>query len=101
MGLKKKDVIIRGSSTLSPSEAISAVHNYINGIQNNSQNKNGDGSFKDYYFADSFDARDKSLHRIFADACETKYNMIPVNGMIVYNLIDIPAGGSGSSLIIE
>ena len=87
MALKKKEVIIKPSSTATIEAALASSLTWLNGQKNHSSNKNG-SNFIDYFFCDIFDSRTKNLYRIFSDACETEYGLVKENGMILFHIIN-------------
>jgi len=85
MGLYKKEVLIRTISTITVEGAKNWAKNWINDhFQDADKNKDDNGKYIDYFFADIFDARDKNLYRVFSDACEDKYDM----GVLEFDVID-------------
>lgn len=86
MALKKKEVIIRPSSSATKEAALNSSLTWLNGQQNHSSNKNGSG-YIDHFFCDVFDSRTNDLYRIFSDACEVEYGLEKVNGMILFHII--------------
>ncbi len=76
MGLYKKEVLIRPNSTITQEGAIDWTKNWLdNTFQEVDENKNDDGSYKDYFFADIFDSRTSEILRVYTDACKAKYDM--------------------------
>ena len=75
-GLYKKEVVIRPTSTVTVQGGIDWTKNWLNGtFQDVDSNKNSDGTYKDYFFGDVFDARTGNIYRVFSDACADKYDM--------------------------
>ena len=75
-GLYKKEVLIRPTSTITVQGAKDFATNWMNDtFQNVDSNKDADGKFIDYFFADVFDARDGNIYRVFTGACTDKYEM--------------------------
>ena len=87
MALKRKDVLVRPNSLLTEAEVVVAVRTYINGEQTHSRNAKAGGGFKNHYFCDSFDARTSRIIRIFADECQSEFDMPADNGLIKYDLV--------------
>ena len=76
MGLYKKEVLIRPVSTISVQGAKDFAKNWMNdNFQNVDENKDEDGNYIDYFFADIFDARDGNIYRVYTEACMDKYSM--------------------------
>ncbi len=76
MGLYKKEVLIRPTSTISVDGAKSWTENWLNDkFQNDDENKDSNDKYIDYFFADLFDSRTNNIYRIFSDACSDKYDM--------------------------
>jgi len=73
--LYKKEVLVRGNSNISKAGAISFTRNFLDRFQEADKNKDKNGNYIDYFFADLFDARDMSLLRVYAEPCRDKYNM--------------------------
>lgn len=76
MGLYKKEILIRPNSTISKEDAVDWTRNWLDSnFQDVDANKNDDGTYKDYFFADVFDARTSEIVRVYTDACKPKYSM--------------------------
>ena len=76
MGLYKKEVLIRLVSTISVDGAKNWTKNWLNDrFQDDSDNKDSNDKYIDYFFADVFDSRTGNIYRVFSDACEDKYDM--------------------------
>lgn len=97
--LFKKELVVMETAQATKEQVIGIARNYVNSFQNAPANKNGDGSYKDYFFVDCFDSRTKELFRIYSDACESKYQMVPnQDGVILYNLLAGAGGGNGEGV---
>lgn len=89
MALYKKEVVVRPNSTATTEQAISVTRNFVNGFQNATSNDDGSGGYIDLFFADLFDARNGNVLRVFSDACEAEYSMVPdESGLIKFTIID-------------
>ncbi len=75
MGLIRKDIMVKPSSTTEEEVAIATTLTWLNNLQNNQTNKNPDNSFKDYFYGDLFDCRSKRLIRVFSTEAQTKYTV--------------------------
>lgn len=67
MALYRLDVIIRGNSTISKDEAIKWTKNWVNERQINETNKDKEGNFINFFYADLFDSRTADSWKIFSD----------------------------------
>ena len=78
--LYKKEVLVRPSSTISVQGAIDWTHNWLDTtFQEVSSNKDTNGDYIDYFFADIFDARTGNIYRVFTNACKSYYSMTEVD----------------------
>jgi len=75
MGLYKKEVLIRPTSTVTVSGAYDWTRNWLQDFQDKSENKDSNGNYIDYYFADIFDSRTSNIYRIYSNPCEDKYDL--------------------------
>ena len=73
--LFKKEVIIRENSTITVKDAITWTKNWLNKFQDKDTNKDSNGNYINYFFADTFDSRTGNLYRVFTDASKKKFNM--------------------------
>jgi len=75
-GLYKKEVLIRPVSTITVQGAKDFATNWMRDtFQEVDSNKDADGNYIDYFFADVFDARTGNIYRVFTEACKDKYSM--------------------------
>jgi len=75
-GLYKKEVLIRPVSTITVQGAKDFATNWMKDtFQDVDKNKDADGNYIDYFFADVFDARTGNIYRVFSEACKDKYSM--------------------------
>ena len=83
MALYKKDVLVRPNSTEDFEAAMNFSINWLmNTFQDKPENKDADGNYIDYFFADVFFAPGHATNsgqtwRIYSTPCEQKYSMIP------------------------
>ena len=81
MGLYKKEVLVRPNSSADFEAAMSWTIDWLtNTFQDVSDNKDADGNYIDYFFADVFFAFGHATNsgqtwRIYTDACEQKYGL--------------------------
>jgi len=73
--LYKKNVLIRGNSTITLGAAITWTKNWVNTFQERDENKDENGNYIAYYYADLFDSRVKKLLYVFSDAAVNYYSM--------------------------
>ena len=86
MGLYKKEVLIRPKSTITQADAIVWTKDWLDtNFQEVDSNKNPDGTYKDFFFADIFDARTSEILRVYTDACKPEYDMDVTEFEIVTN----------------
>jgi len=75
-GLYKKEVLIRPVSTITVQGAKDFAKNWLRDtFQDVDTNKDADGNYIDFFFADIFDARDGNIYRVYSEACDKKYDM--------------------------
>ena len=97
MALWKKEVLVRPNSPLDFDQAMEWARNWLkNTFQDKPENKDENGNYKDYFFADVFfapgHANGGQLWRIFSDACKDKYGLTPAaSGRIEFKILDQPA----------
>jgi ribosome recycling factor len=98
MALYKKEVLVRPNSTANFETAMQFAINWLdNTFQNVATNKDANGNFIDYFFADVYfvtghATNSGQLWRIYSTPCATKYSMLPATtGRIEYMMID-PVG---------
>lgn len=90
MGLYKKEVLVRPNSTADFTTAMNFAKNWLTDtFQEKAENKDSDGNYIDYFFADVFFAPGHALGgqtwRIYSPPCEQKYSMTPAaTGRIEY-----------------
>lgn len=95
MGLYKKEVLVRPNSTADFETAMNFAQNWMmSNFQDDPENKDADGNYIDYFFADVFFAPGHPLGgqtwRIFTPPCADKYSMDPVaTGRIEYKVTDL------------
>ena len=79
MALFKREVLVRHNSDKDFDGAMSWTLTWLNNLQNKDTNKDENGNYIDYYFADvTFapgHANGGQVWRIYSDACEQKYDM--------------------------
>jgi len=84
-GLYKKEVLIRPVSTITVQGAKDFATNWMRDtFQEVDSNKDADGNYIDYFFADVFDARTGNIYRVFSEACKDKYSM----GTLEFDILD-------------
>jgi len=95
MGLYKKEVLVRPNSTANFETAMNWTRDWLNKtFQEVAENKDKNGDYKDYFFADVFFSYGHSTNsgqtwRIFSDACKDKYALKPADsGRIEFILND-------------
>jgi hypothetical protein len=75
-GLYKKEVLIRPVSTITVQGAKDFAKNWLKDtFQDVDSNKDADGNYIDFFFADIFDARNGNIYRVYSEACDEKYSM--------------------------
>lgn len=94
MALYKREVLVRPNSSVDFDGAMAWTLNWLNTLQNAEENKDADGNYIDYYFADATfapgHANGGQVWRIFSAACEQKYAMQPAaSGRIEYQIADL------------
>ncbi len=90
MALRKKEVLVRPNSPKSFAEAIAWVRSWLNNFQEKDYNKDKNGNYINYYFADVFFAKNKSIYRVFSDACKDRYGLeASDSGLIMFEIINI------------
>jgi len=96
MALFKKEVLVRPTSSANFETAMQFSINWLMGtFQDVADNKDTNGKFIDYFFADVFFANGHAtnsgeLWRIFSTPCEQKYTMTPVaTGRIEFLISDL------------
>jgi len=90
MALVKDEWIIRKSSSISIEKAENYIRQQLDNKQDDDKNKNLNGEYVDYFFADLFDSRDGSLYRIYSSAATTASKVIDgsvENGDSYYNVV--------------
>lgn len=79
MALYKREILVRHNSSYDFDGAMNWSLNWLNGLQDRDDNKDTEGNYIDYYFADVFfapgHANGGQVWRIFSSACEQKYAM--------------------------
>ena len=95
MALYKKDVLVRPNSSADFDAAMNWTLDWLtNNFQEAPGNKNEDGTYKDYFFADVFFANGHptnggQLWRIYTNPCADKYGLQPAStGRIEFLMID-------------
>jgi len=97
MALWKKEVLVRPNSSATFDQAMEWTRNWLkNTFQDKPENKDENGNYKDYFFADVFFApghpNGGQLWRIFSDACKDKYGLTPAaSGRIEFKILDQPS----------
>lgn len=87
-GLYKKEVLIREVSSVSVQAAKTWSIGWItNTFQEDPDNINPDGSYKDFFFADIFDSRDGNIYRVYTEACKPQYSMTNIEYTILDNSV--------------
>ena len=96
MALYKKEVLVRPNSTADFTTAMNFALNWLdNTFQVPATNKDAQGNYIDYFFADVFFANGHAtnsgqLWRIFSTPCQQKYSMLPAStGRIEYLINDL------------
>ena len=92
MPLLRKDVLVRPNSDKTEEEALKWTRNWLNNFQNADDNKDENGKFKNYFFADVFFAKNKKIIRMFSDECKNAFDM-PTNndGSIALTMLNVQA----------
>jgi len=92
MALLRKDVLVRPNSTVTEAGALKWTRNWLNDFQNADDNKDENGKYINYFFADIFFAKNKKIIRMFSDECKEEYDM-PTNndGSIALTILNVPA----------
>ena len=81
MALYKKEVLVRPNSTMDFAGAMNWTRDWLmRTFQDVAQNRDENGNYKDYFFADVFFAYGHQTNRgqiwrIYADPCEQKYGL--------------------------
>lgn len=95
MALYKKEVLVRPNSTFNFEQAMNWTRDWLNNtFQNKPENRDENGNYIDYFFADVFFAYGHATNsgqvwRIYSDACADKYNMQPAeSGRIEFLMND-------------
>ncbi|WP_456390327.1 hypothetical protein [Hydrogenimonas sp.] len=95
MALFKKEVLVRPNSTADFETAMNWTRDWLqNTFQDDPENKDENGNYIDYFFADVYFApghatNSGQLWRIFSDPCGQKYDMQPSQtGRIEYIVSD-------------
>ncbi len=98
MALYKKDILVRPNSTANFETAMLASLNWLNTtFQDKPENKDANGNYIDYFFADVFFSYGHStnsgqLWRIYTPACQSMYGLTPAaTGRIEMKMIDSPS----------
>jgi hypothetical protein len=65
--LKKLDVLIRGTSTITTCDAIKWCNSWANDRQDSEDNKDENGDYIEEFFIELFDSRDGSTFKLFND----------------------------------
>ena len=96
MALYKKEVLVRPNSTADFEAAMNFSINWLtNEFQEKADNKDANGNYIDYFFADVFFApghatNSGQIWRIYSTPCEQKYNMTPAStGRIEFMIGDL------------
>ena len=96
MALYKKEVLVRPNSTANFETAMNFSINWLtNTFQEQADNKDANGNYIDYFFADVFFANGHftnsgQLWRIYSTPCEQKYSLVPVaTGRIEFMINDL------------
>ena len=96
MGLYKKEVLVRPNSSADFETAMNFAKDWLmNTFQEKDENKDSDGNYIDYFFADVFfapgHANGGQTWRIYTPPCEQKYSMTPNadTGRIEYKVTDL------------
>ncbi len=82
--LRKKEVVIRQTSTIGIIAAQDWTKNWLATFQDKPENIDDNGDYIDHFFGDLFDARTGNLYRIFSEAAGVKYSMPTV----VFDVLD-------------
>lgn len=83
MALYKKEVLVRPNSTYNFDQAMNWTRDWLqNTFQDDPNNKDENGNYIDYFFADVFFAYGHSTNsgqtwRIYTDPCQNKYGLQP------------------------
>lgn len=78
--LYKKEVVIRPTSTMTVQGAIDWTQNWLmTAFQDKAENKDANGNYIDYFFADIFDSRTGNIYRVFSNPCTTAYSLTTLN----------------------
>ena len=95
MALYKKEVLVRPNSDADFETAMNWTRDWLtNTFQDRPENRNDDGSYKDYFFADVFFAPGHRTNsgqtwRIYTDPCGQKYGLQPApSGRIEFMIGD-------------
>jgi len=95
MALYKKEVLVRPNSTADFEAAMNWTLDWLtNTFQEKPENKDPDGSYKNYFFADVFFAYGHATNsgqvwRIYTNPCAQKYGLQPAStGRIEFLLLD-------------
>jgi len=94
MALYKKEILVRPNSTEDFAEAMDFAQNWLdNTFQNIPANKDANGNFIDYFFADVYFAEGHAnggqLWRIYTGACKDQYGLQPApSGRIEFLIMD-------------
>ena len=96
MGLYKKEVLVRPNSTADFETSMGFSLDWLtNTFQEQADNKDANGNYIDYFFADVFFANGHftnsgQLWRIYSTPCEQKYSLVPVaTGRIEFMINDL------------
>lgn len=95
MGLLKKEILVRPNSTADFEAAMGWTIDWLNSLQDKDSNKDADGNYKDYFFADIFFAPEHftnsgQMWRMYSDACKDKYDLVPAaTGRIEFLLFNL------------
>jgi hypothetical protein len=84
-GLYKKEVVVRPTSTMSVQGAKDWTKNWLSSFQDATTNKDANGVYIDYFFADIFFAGTGNIYRVFSEPCKTKYEMSVVD----FEILDV------------
>jgi hypothetical protein len=97
MALYKKEVVVRSNSSADFTAAMNWTKDWLmNSFQDKADNKDEDGNYIDYFFADVFfspgHANGGQVWRIFSPPCEQKFSMVPApSGRIEFKINDLAA----------
>ena len=73
--LSKKEVFIRGNSSVTMEKAREFTIDWMNELQEEDSNKDMNGNYIKYFFADIFDSRTKNEYKVFSDEACTVFKL--------------------------